>query len=492
MKLKFRVFGMLLAAMLSIPLFSGCNNGNGTSSSGTSLPAGGVSLKWIVIGTQPNDLSDVMEQLNAYASKQIGVTCQMTYLDWGVWSDRVTAMLSGGEAFDLMFLNQDKYWSAVSLGAVADLTDLLPQAAPELYEFIPEMVWQGAEIAGKIYSVPTYKDSSQTQYWVWDKEIVDTLGIDYQQIESPAELDPALYQIQAAIDNGSLDIAGNRYALPSIRDGINGFLLRYDRPAAIDAIGVRYDDDTLRVVNIYEQEDIMDLLTHMHKWYGDGIINPDAPTVTEGQKWTPVSSGQGFPGSEANWSAGSGREMVAHVWGGPIYSNISIQGSLNAVSASSKYKEEALRWLQFVNLDSKARNMLAYGIEGVHYTDNGDGTITQDPVKKDDYAAPSYAQATYFTMSPVAPNRADQWELVQAWNEQAEASVLLGFSFDTSQVNNQIANCNVVLERYKAELYTGASDPSSAVPQLYLELEEAGLGTIREEMQAQIDAWAGK
>jgi putative aldouronate transport system substrate-binding protein len=95
-------------------------------------------------------------------------------------------------------------------------------------------------------------------------------------------------------------------------------------------------------------------------------------------------------------------------------------------------------------------------------------------------------------MYPVAPNSADQWTMVEEWNQQAKASVLLGFSFDRTNVENELAACDLVMSRYKQELYTGTVDPAEVVPQLYKELTDAGLEKIRTEYQNQINAWLGK
>lgn len=499
-----RIIALIAALTFVASAFAACANDNGTTSSGTTSSSGTSStdssttstetpsgetanLKWIQIGGQPNDLQMVTDAMNEYSKEKINATIEFTYLDWGVWSDRVKAIMNSGEPFDIMFNNGDVYSSGVQLGVFADITDML-DTVPDLKAFIPEMVWDGTRIKDRIYAVPTYKDSSQTQYWVWDKEVVESLNIDYKNIHTPKELDPVLYQIQDAIKAGT--ITGAPYAFMNTKDGINGQFMFYD--ASVSAVGVRYDDKDAKVVRILEQPEMIEQFTYMHKWYKDGIINPDAPTLTEGPKWIVVGSAQGFPGAETTWTAGRGKEVVIEPWGGPIYSTGTIMGSVNSISSASKNKEAALKYLELANLDSNFRNMLVYGIEGTHYTDNGDGTITRDDVKKDDYSPAGYAQATFFTMSPVAPNAADQWTKVQDWNESATASVLIGFAFDRTNVENEIANCSAVSERYNAELYTGASDPAVKIPELYAELEKAGLAKIEAELQAQIDAYLGK
>ncbi|SFR65651.1 ABC transporter substrate-binding protein [Anaeromicropila populeti] len=493
MKKLVKKLSLLLAMVLMVSSLAACGKKESTTQSGTSdneaSEAGTtetetkepVILKWIQIGGEPNNLKAAVEAMNEYSISKIGVGVEFVYLDWGIWGDRVTAMINSGEEFDIMFTNSDKYSAAVSLGAFADITDLLAET-PELQSMVPDLVWDGVKINNKIYSVPTYKDSSQTQYWVWDKELVEKYNVDYTNIKTLADLDPVVRMFQEEINAGNITDA--QYAFNIAKDGVNGLLINYQGP--LDAIGVRYDDSSATVVNVFEQEDIAESLSYLHTWYEDGIINPDAATVDRGPSWVIVSSGQGFPGADVSWSAGRGKDTVSNPFAGPIYSTSSILGSANAISSSSKYKVEALKYLELCNTDPVMRNMLAYGVEGVDWTDNGDGTITRSA---DCYSPATYSQATFFTMYPVAPNAADQWTMVQEWNEKAEASVLLGFSFDRSNVENEMAACDLVMSRYKQELYTGTVDPAEAVPKLYQELTDAGLETIRTEYQNQINDW---
>lgn len=496
MKKFSKVLSSLLAVAMVGTMLAGCGNtttpaadgstGTGDSGAAASADSGAASgetvmLKWIQIGSVPQNNDAVIQAMNDYSIEKIGIGVEISYLDWGVWSDKVTAMINSGEYWDIMFTNGDKYTSGIALGAFADLTDMLGEV-PDLQAAIPEKVWEGARVNGKIYAIPTYKDSSQTQYWVWDKAVVDQLGIDWENIHSVDELDPVLYEVQDAINAG--EIQNTQYALTIASDGINGFLMNYESP--IPALGVRYDDESAQVVNVFEQEDIMNVLKHMHKWYSDGLINPDAATTDQGPQWCVISSGQGFPGAEVSWASGRGADVYAEPFIGPLYSTTSILGSVNAISAASKYKSEALKYLEFVNTDETMRNLLAYGIEGQDYTMNEDGTITR---AENCYSPATYAQASYFTLYPVAPNAADQWDKVEEWNETAESSVLLGFNFDRTNVETQIANCSLVMDRYKKELYTGTRDPQEAVPALYADLEKAGLEDIRAEYQAQVDAF---
>ena len=64
-----------------------------------------------------------------------------------------------------------------------------------------------------------------------------------------------------------------------------------------------------------------------------------------------------------------------------------------------------------------------------------------------------------------------------------------GFSFDATQVANEITACTNVVNKYHKALVCGALDPETTLPQFNSELKDAGIDAIIEEKQAQLDAW---
>ena len=63
----------------------------------------------------------------------------------------------------------------------------------------------------------------------------------------------------------------------------------------------------------------------------------------------------------------------------------------------------------------------------------------------------------------------------------------MGFSMDLTSVEMETAACVQIWEKYKPDMQTGAADPAVLVPQCLAELEAAGLQTIIQEAQKQID-----
>ncbi len=65
----------------------------------------------------------------------------------------------------------------------------------------------------------------------------------------------------------------------------------------------------------------------------------------------------------------------------------------------------------------------------------------------------------------------------------------MGFRFDTTSVMNEITACSNVVSKYDVGLRWGELNPNEALPEFLAELESAGVNTIIEEKQKQLDAW---
>ena len=435
---------------------------------------------WTVGGTPADDFDECIAQISDYCEEKIGVRLDVKIAGWSDYDTKMNTIVNTGEYFDLMFTNNTNYSKFVNLGASTDITDMVQSVTPDLYSFIPEQVWSGAQIQGKVYAVPTYKDSSLTQFYYIDDTYVQKYNIDMTTIDSMQTLDPVVRQIKEAEGKSFYPIQLDQGSL------WNGFFNNYDGLAAgIQAIGVKIDDSSRKVVCTLEQEDIVENLKLLHSWYTAGIINPDANVLTDSGKGHMFGNAQGWPSAAVNWAVGQGidKYIVNKVFG-PILTTETIQGSMNAVSVNSNYKEEALKVLQLINTDSKFRDMCAYGVEGNHFEYTADGFVKKI---RDDWTWPSYTQGTFFILSNQEGTDPNQWDEVRKQNEEATPSVCLGFALDITNIQNEVSSVNTMWDKYKYDLLTGASDPEEKLPECIEALKDAGLDTIIAEAQKQID-----
>lgn len=161
-----------------------------------------VTLKWVAVGSgMPSNYDAWLAQINPYLEEKIGVNIDMEIVSWGDWETRRIVIVNTSGDYDILFTNVNTYNNDVNTGAFLDITDMVKDVAPELYASLPEDYWKACEVGGKIYGVPTYKDSSQSEYVVWDKAKVDATGYDYTKelgITDLSELTAPLKSIKDA------------------------------------------------------------------------------------------------------------------------------------------------------------------------------------------------------------------------------------------------------------------------------------------------------
>ena len=488
-----KILALGVVAAMTAGMLAGCGSSAsttdgaaaGTEAASNSAASNGevpTLVWWTVGGTPADDFDQAVSQISDYAEEKIGVRIDVKIAGWADYDTKMNNIINTGEYFDLMFVNNTNYTKFVNLNALENITDLVQSETPDLYNFIPTDLWEGAKIHGNVYAVPTYKDSSLTQFWMLDDTYVQKYGIDVDSIKDYASLNDALQTIK---EGEGKSVYPMQLAQGST---FNGFFNNYDGLASgLQPIGVKYDDASRKVVCTLEQDDIMDGLNWLHKWYQDGIINPDANVVTDGGKGSTFGSAQGWPAAATTWAFNQGIEKydLTQVFG-PLYTTETIQGSMNAISANSKYKTEALKVLQLMNTDPKFRDMCAYGTEGNYMEYAEDGTVQK---LRDDWNWPSYTQGTFFILATEADGDPDAWEQVKEQNESATSSTCLGFVFDPEPVQNEVANVNTAWEKYNNDLLTGAIDPETTLPTIIDELNAAGLQTVIDEAQKQLDAF---
>lgn len=139
---------------------------------------------WTVGGTTPSDYTDCLANINDYLVEKLGVKIDIKVAGWGDYDQKMNTIVNSGEYFDMMFTNNTNYSKFINLGAFENLTDMVQTTTPDLYNFIPEELWNGVTIGGNVYGVPSYKDSSITQFWYFDDQYVQKYNIDLESIKT--------------------------------------------------------------------------------------------------------------------------------------------------------------------------------------------------------------------------------------------------------------------------------------------------------------------
>lgn len=493
-----KILALLLAVLMVASLFAGCGSkteapaSSGSQSSGSAdsgsqaaepAPAEEIpTLKWVTVGSgMPGNYDAWKAAMDAYLEEKIGVHLDIEVVSWGDWDTRRNMIVSTNQPYDIMFTNNGTFYNDVAIGAFADISGIVESAAPSLVEFIPADYWDACRVNGGLYAVPTYKDSSATQYFVYDKELVESTGLDFASAHTMADVTPILEAMKDKTGEAPFILAS---------DGLSAIVsAKYDDlTSGLAAIGVSYYGNEPKVVSVFEQQDVLDDLAVLREWYTKGLVNSDAAVLGEVPSYRAAFVAQGWSYAAVTaWGPQMGVDAVAIQYGDTVLSNATVQGSMNCISAACKYPEKALQLLELVNTDSYVRDSLYFGLEGENFEYTADGKVHR---LNTDWTMAGYTQGTFFKVTMQDTEEVNQWDEVKALNENALPSPTLGFSFNTEPVANELSACIAIYTQYRSVLTTGTKDPQETIDAMLDQMYASGLQTILDEAQRQIDEWA--
>lgn len=492
MKINKKWIALTMTAALGAGVLSGCGGKAETNENGEEI----TELTWYQVGDSQNDDQAVLDKVNEYTQEKIGVKLNLVKVGWGDYNQKMQVVINTGDAWDMCFTCSwaNDYLQNAQKGAFLELDDLLQENGKEMYEKIDPRFWEAAKVGGVTYGVPSEKEIGSCPMWVFTKEYVDKYDIPYEEIHSLEDLEPWLELIKEKEPDVVPMYLTKDYTAPTYMDKIQ------------DPVGIEFGDESLTVKNVFETEKMKSTLATMRKYYQAGYINKDAATASDDKSIKRfVTKGDGQPYAELIWGKDLGYEVVATQIMDTSITNASARGALTAINKNSEHPEKAMALLNLINTDEYLRNLLNYGIEGVHWEKvepdaaeaeaaKGkdyvyDFKIKLDETAKKDYSVPYWVQGGLFNTYVLDNEPLDKWATFKEFNDASEEAPSFGFDFNLDPVSTQVAGFRNVLDEFGKSLYTGSVDPDEYLPQLQKKLEATGIQDVIDEMQKQIDEW---
>ncbi len=450
-----------------------------------------IKIVWWVYGSDaPIDTQMVVDAANAYSAEKIGVTVELLFKDEAGF-DRDMQV---GEYYDMTFTcdwaNNFAYNAINEM--FMDITDLVKEQTPALYECIDEKYWDVAgSIDGVIYAVPTLKDMASQQFLRMDKERYEAMGFTLPDYIEFRDLEPMLKAYKETY---------NDYPMTMGKAGLTGMSNSAQWIAGSYLCSPYHLAGTERenqIIPFWEDEVLMERFQLLHKWYELGYINPDAATTESvGKEVRTIRSGSAWPGYYVGHTSWGDMEVQGVCYAGPFMSTATMRGAMNAINAATTEEKAiaCLKYLELLNTDRTFRDILRFGVEGTHfeYVDvDGVKAVKRTQQGSDNWSMDGFVTGSVVNASVVYDSIYD-WEEIFKGYENALVSTLGAFTFDITPVEIEAAACSAVMSKYSAEMYTGTLDIDAMLPQIKAELEEAGIYDIQKEAQAQLDAYLGK
>lgn len=433
-----------------------------------------------------DDLQLVEDEINKYIEPLINVKVDLVTVD-SLGGDLALA-LAAGEDVDLFWVSNSKYGPEIMVNDGAlDVTEIVKEY-PDIYNLLPESVWEASKYLGSNYYIPMPKECATGYAVIVATEFVNQFGWDLSTVKELKDLEPMLKDLkEAGVDYPFMNHSTTLYS----RFGLDDFAF------IKDYAGVAREGDTKKIISIFETEEYKEYVDMKYAWNQEGYINQaeieklSSKTIKElkNNREVGFSTVNISPTTKATNSAKNPYEVeVIEFTENYIDTGCAFGSAYMINSASDDETVEAC--MKFVNTlftDEKVANLLTYGIEGTHY-DLVDGRISLIADAKYKTAG-VWPITAYNATTLLVGDEDNKEEAYKAFNESGILSCTAGFTFDESNVEAEIAACDAVVSEYKLLLEKGFYNPDEYLPKMVDALKKAGLEKVIAEIQTQYDAW---
>lgn len=475
--------------MMILTIASGCGRDSGEVSQNDSMASPAVNLVYYTIGDPDRDLDMVNDELNRLLMDKIGITVTYKKVAWDNYEAQLRTLISTGKTFDVAYTANAAYYSEFAQkGAWLALDSYLETTGSEMYDVIDPVFWEGVSINGHIYGVPTNKELAVQDQWMFAEELITKYNINVEDYTTLASLEPVFDLIHTKEPD---------YLVMELDKIAHNYFSRLGYEYVTDKtmpLMVKSFSDNYQIINPFDDEECVELLRTIRRYYELGYINEDAsvrPSSTlEKDEKVFFKIASGGPYAESIWSQQRGYSVVATAMSEAVVTTESTRAGVVSINAASEHPEESVAFLNCLNTDAEVRNLLAYGIEGEHYqlSDEGQVLMAEDP----GYSSVNYTQGNWFILNTLGGDNGeplDKWDTYKQYNSETIKSSTLCFTPNLSNLTQEVEQVNRVVEKYYSAIMTGTVDLDVFLPRFNEELENAGLEKIRMALQEQLDVW---
>ena len=430
----------------------------------------------------------VIEAMNAYSEEKIGVTITYTPIQSSEYKDKLSMDLAAKADIDLCWMaNYTGLQSLAEQGALMELTDVLT-SFEDLYNVMPEKIWESTEYSGNRYIVPNYKESFTSYSVMTPAALADTVkdkyGIDFKEIEC----------------NGIEELANyEEYILACMKEGVEfpiPNLVRFytwlsgdSKYEVLSGIYVA-DKETHTVSTYYETPEFAAYVELMQKWNELGIRLEESllsdfkfdPYLKSGfyaiSGWTTV------PDNQNQASTRYGVDVYVNEVTQKTVVNSSATGSGWAIPQYSEKADAVMKWLTLLNTDTEFANIFVYGLEGQNYTVESDGRITM--IADSGWSNSAWKVTNYLIPSLSTSDPEDKKEQYDQYNQEAVEMVHLGFRPDLTAFSAETATINAI-DKEVGTMFDIGLYGVDKLEEAIADMNKAGLEKVKAEIQKQLD-----
>jgi putative aldouronate transport system substrate-binding protein len=388
-----------------------------------------------------------------------------------------------------------------------DLTDLLPEYAPNIWNRYPREQFNGASVGGKIYGIPQNAANHHLYMFTYREDLRKKYGL-------PDLTDLNLDNIELYLKTVLENEPGMQFAIPYKYSGSFGmyipYLQKYDTIDSQGGIGASVvmlvERGTTNTICYYDAPEFVEWCERMKRWSDMGfwsksvLANPDstepADLFKEGVVFASLSMhldratdvGEATLKEHPDWEI---NVIPYSTWTGANYNTRTTQ-DLTVIPNGSKNPERALMVIDKMMTDREYYDLTQYGILGLNYEFDENGAVSTANID---------TTAHSFTVNLWALRNDDLkypqfrfWDGRKAFEEKyfpiSTFDPFDGFEVDLTEIQAEYAAIYQVRQEYGEPLDWGlVNDVESAVETYKQKMKEAGIDRFKEEIDKQVVAF---
>lgn len=467
-----------------------------------------IIMAYPIVGTVTQDSAKRVENgINAISEKNINVHITLKPIELGNYAQQVSLMITGNEPLDIVCTfpsGAAAFSSMCSQNQLLPLDDLVEEYGPDIKANLGDLL-NATRMNGTLYSLTTYFNKSASTLIAMRTDILEKHGLleqaqNAKSFEDIEKIYDVILEKEPQLSPVSAGMGGSLFS-PAYVDMCESF----DEATLYDSLGdnnvlvaVDYASDTPTVYNHYASEAYKKSCEMARKWYEKGYVYKDSTTTTDDAD-TLIRSNvvfsmiyKGGVDSPDAKRATTGYDLTV-IELNPIpvstgSSNVFTWG----IPTNSQSPEAAMQFLNLMYSNADINNLLAWGVEGTDYVIKDDGTADY-PEGQDSsscqYHTTDFLYGNNFAILPWAGTAPDMRQRQLDAMNNAQISPYLGFTLDTSTLQNEITAVTNVINEYKAALDYGTIDPETELPKFIDKLNSSGAQKIIDEAQRQLNEW---
>ncbi len=474
-------------------------------------------------GSNVTDDAAVMEKINEYLGEKINAELKVIWGTWGDFDEGSVMAINGGDDVDIYFTcswSADEYNKYAKQGAWVRLDDpdnnILAAYGSDVWAALPEVLKEGAAVDGAmgygVYAVPAFKDFGTQNTWDVNVTLLEELGYSLSDIEGKTFYD--FGDILAAAKKAK----GDKFYPLVIEGAVLERMVTNSIIVSCDTAGVLSyyldpkdvsNDIGSKIVNKFGTDEYAKFANQVREYYLAGYIDPalangatanDTLVAQQNAAEYLIGTQSYALGYEYSTSASRGIHVEYVPCTDPYVDKTATQGAMMAVSTASKNPERAMAFLNLLNTDPYLMQLLAYGVEGIHYQVNDDGLLVREVKDEDGNIIENYHEnynpwrnglGNITLLTPTVDEGANFFtDSFIPYYTNAKGIPAFGFSFNVSEeLDTVFAALQNVQAQYALTIDCGAVDPATALPEFLAKLDDAGIQKVLDEANAQLDAY---